>query len=69
MAFDIAAIQVLYGANTSFASGDDTYHVPNPSDKWGADGKGFSCIWDTGGTDQIVYDGAFDVRIDLLPPC
>jgi len=52
MAFDIAALQVLYGANTSYHTGDDTYALPI---KNGA-GTGWSCIWDAGGTD--VIDGS-----------
>ena len=67
MAFDIAAIQTLYGANTSFHQGDDTYIVPDATNKWGEDGRAFTCLWDTGGTDQIVYNGTENVVIDLRP--
>ena len=59
MAFDIAAIQELYGANTTYNSGNDTYLL--------TDTGAWSSIWDTGGTDIIRYDGANDVRIDLRP--
>src|SRR5262245_6022866 len=60
-AFDIAAVQYLYGANTSYHSGDNTYTLP------GSNGPGtyWTCIWDAGGVDQIVYAGSFDVTIDL----
>ncbi|MBN1460641.1 MAG: M10 family metallopeptidase [Armatimonadetes bacterium] len=60
MAFDIAAIQSLYGANTTFAAGDDTYVLGQ------IDGSNaLSCIWDTGGTDSITYSGRFGCIIDL----
>lgn len=61
MAFDIAAIQYLYGANQSFASGNDTYVLSDFQDT----GTYWQSIWDTGGTDQIVYDGYRDAVIDL----
>jgi Ca2+-binding RTX toxin-like protein len=64
MAFDIAAIQQLYGANTTFNSGDDTYTLPDPGSSSGA---AWQCIWDTGGTDQIVYNGTANAVIDLRP--
>src|SRR5262249_36812847 len=53
-AFDIAALQQLYGANNSFRPGDDTYTLPNAN---GA-GTGWSCIWDTGGNDTISNAGS-----------
>lgn len=61
MAFDIAAIQYLYGANTSYHSGANTYelgHVNGLPDQ-------LSCIWDAGGTDTISYSGAYGCTIDL----
>jgi serralysin len=50
MALDIAALQFMYGANTSHRTGPDTYELP------GANGVGafYSCIWDAGGVDKIV---------------
>lgn len=64
MAFDIAAIQALYGANTTFASGDNVYALPQTNTA----GTGWSCIWDTGGTDEITADGSnVTVVIDLRP--
>ena len=61
MAFDIAAMQFLYGANTSYHAGGDTYVLP------GANGAGTSwqCIWDAGGSDTIRYDGGSNATIDL----
>ena len=59
MALDIAALQALYDANTTTASGNDVYVIPETDDiAWQA-------IWDTGGTDTIRYDGQLDSTIDL----
>jgi Ca2+-binding RTX toxin-like protein len=44
-AFDIAAVQYLYGANLDANTGNNTYKM--------SDLNGFSCIWDNGGTDTI----------------
>jgi Peptidase M10 serralysin C terminal len=61
MAFDIAAIQFLYGPNTTFHSGSDGYGLPDVNEP----GTNWQCIWDTGGTDTIVYDGKKNATIDL----
>lgn len=61
MAFDIAAIQFLYGANTTFASGNNVYHLEHVD----GFGDGLSCIWDTGGVDTFVYTGPYDCVLDL----
>src|SRR5262245_58599018 len=53
MAFDIAAIQDLYGANMSYHANADTYILPDVN----AAGTYYICIWDAGGTDEIVYNG------------
>jgi serralysin len=63
MAFDIAAIQFLYGPNTTFHSGSDGYGLPDVNDL----GTVWRCIWDTGGTDTISYDGKKNATIDLRP--
>lgn len=60
-AFDIAALHAKYDINSSFASGDDIYEVPDAN----AIGTGFKAIWDTGGLDEIRYSGARDATIDL----
>ena len=53
---DIAALQAIYGANESFANGDDTYGIP----------AGISAIWDGGGRDAIDFSAALtDAVIDL----
>jgi serralysin len=54
MAFDIAALQKLYGANTSYHTGNDTYNLP----KANGTGTFWSCIWDAGGSDTISAAGA-----------
>jgi serralysin len=60
MAFDIAAIQHLYGAKPH-ATGNNAYVLPDAN----AAGTAWHCIWDTGGSDRIVYNGASDATIDL----
>ena len=58
---DIAVIQDKYGVNADTAAGDDTYTLADAS----GPGVFHSAIWDTAGTDQIVYVGARDATIDL----
>ena len=43
---DIAALQYLYGANTSYNTGNDVY-------TWTTGGRIYDCIWDAGGNDTI----------------
>ncbi len=63
-AFDIAAIQALYGANTSFAAGNDIYVLPSDNSA----GTGWTTIWDTAGTDRIDgTDSTVSLIIDLRP--
>lgn len=61
MAYDIAAIQSLYGAKASH-TGNDTYVLP------GTNGLGtyWSCIWDTGGVDTIYYSGSQACTVNLI---
>lgn len=61
MAFDIYAIQQIYGANYNFRKGHDTYFLPETNDV----GTFYEAIWDTGGRDWIRYDGFDDSTIDL----
>ena len=49
MAFDIAAVQRLYGANMTTRTGSDTYALPQAN----VSGTFWSCIWDAGGNDTI----------------
>ena len=60
-ALDIAVIQDKYGVNEDYRAGDDVYTLKNVN----AEGTFFECIWDAGGYDSIVYDGARDAVIDL----
>ncbi|MEL6927714.1 MAG: matrixin family metalloprotease, partial [Cyanobacteria bacterium J06600_6] len=60
MALDIAAVQHLYGANDSYAAGNDTYKL--------ADSDSYTAIWDTGGIDTITAIGldlGVAAKIDL----
>ena len=61
MAFDIAMLQSKYGANTSFHDGATVYEMATANQS----GTFFSCIWDTGGIDEISYGGADSATIDL----
>jgi len=64
MAFDIAAVQHLYGANTDYADGDNTYTL---TDRNTADTH-YRGIWDTDGEDTIQTPLTFiDATIDLRP--
>ena len=63
MAFDIAAIQALYGANKTTSAGPSTYTLGDKNDV----GTMYSCIWDVSGLDEIAYAGARDATIDLRP--
>jgi serralysin len=63
MAFDVAAIQAVYGANTGYRRGDDAYALPDGN----GGGTFFACIWDTGGADRLTArhadgDAAIDLR-------
>ncbi len=61
MAFDVAAIQAMYGANMSTRTGNDTYQLRDGN---GA-GTFYSTIWDAGGQDEVRYDGARDAFVFL----
>ena len=51
MAFDVAALQFLYGANRQYHTGNDTYMLTQSNASW-------VCIWDAGGIDSISNEGA-----------
>lgn len=61
-AFDIAALQQRYGVVNPYATGNNVYLLGDINDP----GTYYETIWDTGGTDEIRYDGMADARIDLL---
>jgi Ca2+-binding RTX toxin-like protein len=57
MAFDIAALQHIYGANTTYNTGDDHYSLLTDR---------YEAIWDAGGIDTITAAGfTGNVTIDL----
>ena len=56
-ALDIAAIQYLYGADTTTNAGGTTYKLGTK--------MGWTAIWDTGGNDRIKYTGSADAIINL----
>ncbi len=60
MAFDIALMQEKYGA-VACAPGNTTYMLSGSN----AAGTFYQCIWDTGGTDTIRYNGSANTVIDL----
>lgn len=61
-AFDIAALQTLYGANTLTARGNDVYVLPKANEP----GTGWSSIWDNAGIDTVsAISATDDVMIDL----
>lgn len=61
MAFDIAAVQALYGKNRDANVGPTTYYLPDDNKR----GTGYTCIWDAKGSDTIQYDGNRQAVIDL----
>jgi Peptidase M10 serralysin C terminal len=61
MPHDIAALQVLYGANRSFHAGDDVYTL-DPTRPF------IRTVWDGGGTDTLSATSfALGVTLDLTP--
>ena len=59
MLLDIVALQHIYGVNTTWHAGNDTYTFTEGSDY-------YETIWDAGGNDTIQYVSAVDgARIDL----
>ncbi|MEM7746157.1 MAG: M10 family metallopeptidase C-terminal domain-containing protein, partial [Pseudomonadota bacterium] len=62
-ALDIAALQNMYGANTTHAAGDDVYELVESN--FTGSGAGYYTVWDTGGTDAFEYTGRAAATIDL----
>jgi len=61
MVLDIAVMQYLYGANTTYHTGDDVYSF-DPAKPF------FKTIWDAGGNDTIsVSNFSLGCTIDLTP--
>lgn len=63
MAFDIAAVQFLYGANMLTNAGDDAHVLPTSNEP----GLFWSSIWDAGGHDVLRHDGTAPALLDLRP--
>lgn len=63
MAFDIAALQFLYGANPNYRAGNDVYTLNSAN----VSGTFYSCIWDTSGVDTIRNTSNKPSIIDLRP--
>lgn len=59
-AFDIAQLQIRYGAS-DYNTGDTVYSLTDV-----VDDAYYQTIWDTGGKDEIAYAGALNATIDLL---
>ena len=55
---DIKAIQHLYGTNNTFNSGDTSYFFDDSTTY-------FQTIWDSGGTDKIIYSGKQPIELSL----
>ena len=73
MALDILAIQTMYGARSSY-EGNTVYRLTDAGsaalDLAGSDGtisigRAFYSIWDTGGTDSLIYSGSNRVLLNL----
>ena len=60
MPIDIAALQYMYGTH-AYNTGNNTYSFND--DK--VANKGYTTIWDSGGTDMVAYTGTSRARIDL----
>lgn len=61
MALDIALLQDKYGTGGPHNSGGSTYILPGANKI----GSSWQAIWDTGGHDEIRYNGNGDATIDL----
>jgi len=66
MAFDIAAIQYLYGVNSTYHTGNDVYLLPE-ADVTGAISTNWSSIWDAGGSDTNTSNLLIAVSNDSNP--
>jgi hypothetical protein len=61
MALDVAELQIKYGANMDYHTGDNTYRMPDVNQP----GTMYACIWDAGGDDTISARGTSVSAIDL----
>ncbi len=58
MALDIAALHIMYGESAA-ETGNNRYNLADVIN------KSYKAIWDTAGIDEIYYNGAADITIDL----
>jgi len=58
---DIAVLQSRYGAREDANIGATQYELPSTNSV----GTFYSAIWDTGGTDTLIHNGAADATLDL----
>ncbi len=67
MAYDIAALQHIYGANNNFHSEDNVYSFTEGAGDilLDSDASVAQTIWDGGGEDTLQYVGDEDVILDL----
>lgn len=61
MALDIAAIKYIYGLNKNLNNDNNIYEITDINEN----NTGYTCIYDTGGEDMIIYNGNKKVTIDL----
>ena len=61
MALDIAVLQSKYGANNSYAAGNDVYVLPSANEL----GSFYEAIWDADGIDEIRSSSSLDSIINL----
>ena len=61
MAFDVAALQAIYGANTTYKSGNSTWTLPATN----GDGTFWTAIWDPSGVDTMRHLGNTPATLDL----
>lgn len=57
MFYDVAGLQQLYGANTGYNAGNDTYVIDGS--------KKSAAIWDGGGIDTILIQNNFDSVVNI----
>lgn len=77
MAFDVAALQYMYGANYHYSDGDTTYTWDATTGQFKINGTAFGaapganrvfmCLWDGGGSDTLDASNYASPTIDLTP--
>lgn len=61
MLYDVLALQMIYGANSNYRNGNDTY-------SWAAGAKVYETIWDGGGVDTLsAANQPRNVELHLTP--